>query len=246
MIFHFIDNENCPVIYEIRNTFSNKSYIGQTMNPKHRWVLGHKYSLIKKAHRNILLQRDYDKCKEHLGHDDFLEFHIIEILCKENKEKIGEREMFWINQYKQNNIILYNIILENSGLMVFSNETRKKMSDAKKEKWKDQKYRENMVKSHTGKRASEETKQKMSLSKKGLNNWSRGKKIIRKVTSIFGKKHHNSKIYDNITLQSPDGKIYHKIECAAEFARLHNLNVKGLNKLLCKKCKTYKKWKLLY
>jgi hypothetical protein len=42
------------------------------------------------------------------NNDNFIEFHIVEILENSTKEQRLEKEEFWIQQYIENNIKLYN------------------------------------------------------------------------------------------------------------------------------------------
>jgi group I intron endonuclease len=248
MLYFYNGNSKDPGIYEIRNRHTNRSYIGQASRFQERWIEGHKSSLLRNAHRNPFLQRDFNKCKEILGHDDFLEFHIIQTMPKSTPEKRDTKELYWIAKYKKAGIKLYNLIEEESGNYIFSEETRQKMSETKKLQWQNHDYSVFMSEAHRGYKASNETKEKMSKSHKGLNTWSKGRSNSSKGKTrpgCTGLKHPKAKIYENINLQSPNGSLYTKIECAAEFARLNRLNIKNLNQLLNGKRKSHKGWRLL-
>ena len=83
-------------IYKITNNINGKIYIGQSNNIKRRFS-EHK---TKGAGTKILV----DGAIQKYGADNF-SFEIIEE-C--NLEQLNEKESFWINYYKQNNI-LYNL-----------------------------------------------------------------------------------------------------------------------------------------
>ena len=248
MLFFYNGDSKTSCIYEIRNRSTNRSYIGQTMRPQERWVHGHRNSLLKGIHGNRFLQNDFNKCFEHLNNDNFLEFHIIQFMPKTTQEERNKAELFWIKKYKKEGYHLYNIIEEENGNYIFTEDTKKKMSEIKKLQWQDASYHQQMSDSHKGYVASEETKQKMSVSHKGLNTWSKGKTLSNKGKqrpNHTGIKSPRAKVYSNIKLQSPDNKIYTKVECAAEFARTHDLNIKNFNQMLNGKRKSHKGWKLL-
>ncbi len=97
MLFFYNGDSIKPGIYEIRNRFSNRSYIGQTVRVKRRWQ-GHKKTLSAGCKTNQFLLADYRKCKELLGHDDFLEFHVVETLEGVPKEDRLQREEYWIER----------------------------------------------------------------------------------------------------------------------------------------------------
>ena len=85
-------------IYRIRNLINNKFYIGSSNNINHRKST-HLYDLRNQKHRNIHLQRSYNKHKE----ENFL-FDIIE-LCE--VENLILREQHYIDTLKPE----YNISL---------------------------------------------------------------------------------------------------------------------------------------
>jgi len=92
------DNSLKPGIYKILNTHTNRTYIGQASRFKKRW-LDHKRSLLAGKHQNRFIQADFNKCKEALGHNDFLEFHVLEVLEGSTKEERNQREEWWIAQF---------------------------------------------------------------------------------------------------------------------------------------------------
>jgi len=77
-------------IYSITNIANNKIYIGSAVNLTRRWK-HHIKDLKNKTHRNILLQRTYDK----YGIEIF-EFKVIERV--QDKSKLLEREGYWMDK----------------------------------------------------------------------------------------------------------------------------------------------------
>jgi len=55
--------------------------------------------------------------------------------------------------------------------MIFKKEHRKKISDSIKKLWQNTKYKEHMINVHKGKKISDETRKKMSKTKKGEKHW---------------------------------------------------------------------------
>lgn len=81
-------------IYAIVNKCNNKIYIGQSKSVKQR-IARHKSELKHNCHRNLYLQREYNK----YGGDCF-EFNILEF-CGENM--LTPREKWYISKYQSNN-----------------------------------------------------------------------------------------------------------------------------------------------
>ena len=158
MIFEYGGYSKQSGIYEIRNRLSGKSYIGSAQRFKERWK-NHFHSLRNGKHQNKRLQYSYNKWAGDLAHDNFIEFHIIELMLDASKEERLEREAFWIAQavdiYGRENV--YNMRLdpkqENKEWSKFPTNTKEKMSAA-----------------HRGKKLSNETKKRISAAKKGVPN----------------------------------------------------------------------------
>jgi group I intron endonuclease len=91
MKFIYQEHSLKPGIYKILNTHTNRIYIGQAKEFKSRWK-DHKRSLIAKKHQNRFLQADFNKCLIELGHDDFLEFHVLEVMEGSTKEERNKKE----------------------------------------------------------------------------------------------------------------------------------------------------------
>lgn len=130
-------------IYKIKNIENNKVYIGQTCQSFQKRFWHHQWKLKNGNHDNKFLQNEWNK----YGEEKF-EFSIIEIV---DKSLLDEREIFWIEEYRKQNICLN---LQDGGQSVHlerfvSPETRKRVGEINREKL-------------TGKKLSEETKEKMS------------------------------------------------------------------------------------
>jgi len=165
-------------IYKIRNIVNGKVYIGSTVNFRKRFSL-HKLLLTRNKHHSKHLQNAWNKD----GEENFI-FEIIEEI-EPNKEKLLEREQCWIDsltpEYNISNVAGSCLGVKrsdetkkkiseankkkktyppwNKGLKnIFSEEVRKKMSDAAK-------LRPPTMK---GKLHSEETRLKISKSRIGI------------------------------------------------------------------------------
>lgn len=140
-------------IYKITNLINNKIYIGSSVNVQKR-MNNHKYRLKSNKHGNKHLQYAWNK----YGEENFI-FEPIDYV--EEKDKLIEKEQFWIDNYESyNKDVGYNIRIkaENNLGIHYSDETKQKLSE-----------------SHKGKKLSEETKRKISLKSKGENNGFYGK-----------------------------------------------------------------------
>lgn len=97
-----------PGIYKIINTITNKVYIGQSNSISRRWQ-NHKQALIKGTHYCEHLQRSFVK----YGVDNFIceaIEYIDETDLNKLKVKLTEREYYWITEYQNQKIKLYNVI----------------------------------------------------------------------------------------------------------------------------------------
>jgi group I intron endonuclease len=114
MKFNYEGNSQSPGIYKIINTISGRIYIGQAKSFKQRWY-GHSRSLRSGKHQNKFIQNDFNKCLEQVGNDDFLEFHVIEVMDNSTKAQRKEQEEHWINQFYDKQISCYNFHKTASG-----------------------------------------------------------------------------------------------------------------------------------
>ncbi len=175
MKFHYNEHSLKPGIYKILNTHTNRIYIGQAKEFKERWK-AHASSLRLGKHKNSFLRADFNKCKEALGHDDFLEFHVLEVLEGSTKEERNKREEWWIAQTLIN-WQCYNFELKpsKSEQSIWSRspeQTRQRRSQAHKGKHYSTGTEFSKGEDHPGfgKPLSEEIKQKLSLANKGKHN----------------------------------------------------------------------------
>lgn len=110
-------------IYKITNRDDGKVYIGQSVDIKHRRAC-HFHDLKNNKHKNLHLQRAYNKSKE--GFD-------FEVICTCKEEDLNELEIFYIKKYDSCNPKFgYNIDLGGNGSGRMSEETKRKLSESKK------------------------------------------------------------------------------------------------------------------
>jgi group I intron endonuclease len=152
-------------IYCLENKINGKRYIGSSINVSKR-KNSHFYALRKTKHKNIKLQRSYNKH----GEDNFI-FYVLEFI--DNKEKLIEREQYYINNLKPE----YNInLIANSSLGVKrSEETKEKIRQVnlglKHPEWRnDIKRKAQSGDNHwtKNKKVSDKAKQNMSEAQKKL------------------------------------------------------------------------------
>jgi group I intron endonuclease len=110
-------------IYLIKNIITGQSYIGSSINMQKR-CNAHRCLLNNNKHTNVKLQRAYIK----YGESSF-EFKVIEFIDVEN---LIEREQQIVN--RENPYFNIRIVVENSRGIKLSEQTKKRMSDAKKGK----------------------------------------------------------------------------------------------------------------
>ena len=180
------------VIYKTTCLITNKIYIGQDSknNPKYLGSGLYISRIIKKYGKQNFIK-------------EILEQYI------ESKEKLDEREIYWIGVYDSTNPkIGYNLSKGGSGSLGCkrTSETRKKMSKAAKGKIKSDIHRQNLSKSHKGKVFSAAHKQQLSKSHKGQEPWNKGIKYKQKnpVTVVS----EDTKLKISLTLKNKP-----KIQC---------------------------------
>ena len=188
-------------IYKITNLVNNKVYIGQSVDIKERWS-EHRRALNLNKHSSQHFQRSWNK----YGFANF----VFEIIEECEKEKLTEREQFWIDYYGGiNSEQLYNYRDAGSS-GTFSEEVKQKLSLSHLGKRKGEpipwlqnfdytnpEFRQRISESLTGKKKSkshaehisegrkgivfsEEQKQKISKSKKGVSTSLKGCKKFKK------------------------------------------------------------------
>jgi len=97
-----------PGIYVIYNSESNKYYIGQSNNINRRWRT-HKYAINNNSLGDSYLMRAYRKYDVSVFTCTCLEqFDINIFTIPQLKNKLTERESFWISEYRSQGKVLYN------------------------------------------------------------------------------------------------------------------------------------------
>lgn len=167
-------NRNIPVIYFIRNNINLKSYIGSAINVRLR-INNHKSSLRRNKHYNTHLQNAVNK----YGIENFT-FDILETI--NDKNKLLERENFWIRDCQSDNAIYgYNLRPDaTSNLGMKQSEKAKSIISLKAKNRKRKPFSEewkiNIGLANLGRINTDETKALMSKSAKerwdkNENNW---------------------------------------------------------------------------
>lgn len=156
-----------PGIYLIFCLANQRVYIGQTNNIKKR-LYGHQATLRGNKHPNCYLQSAYNK----YGVDMFV-FRPCEYPEDTSIENLTTREAYWIDQFDAMNPRRGFNLKEAGSAGRPSEESKAKMSAAKKGKTRSphtEETKKKMSEAKKGKRCTEETKQKISETKK-LNPW---------------------------------------------------------------------------
>ena len=265
MQFIYQSHANQPGIYKILNTHTNRTYIGQAARFERRWY-DHKRQLLNRRHQNKFLLNDFMKSREQLGHDDFLEFHVLEIMENSTKEQRNQREEEWIAEHWDKQDLCYNFKQktarkERSCYSLTPEETRQKISEGTKKGLANPEIREKLRLARVGKPSptkgmkfgpcSDEKRLKISQANKGQIPVIKGKKLADLVGTERARelstqsKLRATKIYDGFFLQAPSGVVYTRIEGIGQFCLEHNLDRNILSRLLRGQCDEHKGWKLL-
>lgn len=170
MKFNYQSHSLKPGIYKITNTHTGRIYIGQAQKIKNRWQ-GHSNSLRNNKHQNKFIQNDYNKCKEELGHDDFLVFEVVEVMEGSTKKERSDREELEIAKYFDKCKDCYNIKekagdTDRSCYSKTPEETKKKMSERMKNLWQDPEYLSKILPAFEASRTDPEVRQKLSIASK--------------------------------------------------------------------------------
>ncbi|MED3562286.1 GIY-YIG nuclease family protein [Bacillus xiapuensis] len=149
-------------IYKIINITNNLIYIGSATNLRIRQRT-HFYELKRNIHKNSYLQNAWNK----YGEENF-KFEVIELV--DDKEKLLEREQYWINKYESYIRSKGYNLTPTAGSMLgykMSDEAKKKISNSKKGTKMSKEFRLKRSEYRKGEKHSEETKKKIGNSNKG-------------------------------------------------------------------------------
>lgn len=147
-------------IYAIVHIETGRQYIGSAVNIAQRWKI-HRHGLSHKKHHSAVMQRAWDK----YGAEAF-SFVVLEVV--DNKADLLKREQHWIDTSACLAPNGFNICptAGSSFGRVFSQETRKKMSDSRMGKRPSDESRRRMSEARTGVPKSEEHKAKIAAANK--------------------------------------------------------------------------------
>lgn len=155
-----------PGIYRIVNTIANRTYIGSSLKMSKR-LIDHRYELRHGKHKNIALQRSWNK----YGETAF----VFEPLLNCEALDCMRREQAFIDAYHEHGLPLYNMrpsSYSRAGIRYrMSGETRLKMSQAAKGKKKSEATRAKMRAVAKARQFSAETRAKMSTAAKRTKNF---------------------------------------------------------------------------
>lgn len=170
MKFNYQTHANKPGIYKITNTHTSRIYIGQAQKLKNRWN-DHKRHLLYGTHSNKFLQNDFNKCREELRHDDFLEFDVLEVMEGSTKEQRCAREEVLIQKVWDQCVNCYNIKKEvaSKDRTCYSRtpeETSKIISENSKKYWSDPEWKAAQLEKMKLNAQKEEYRAKLSVSSK--------------------------------------------------------------------------------
>lgn len=230
MLFNYECNSENPGIYKIVNNLTNRIYVGQASRFDKRWG-DYKRGLTSGKNHNSFFLRDFNKCKAQLGHDDFLEFHVLEVMVGSTKEERNRREEYWIAQYWDKQKMCYNFKRQaNANPRSKTAKWQKQMSDVVKLKMR-----------QVRKTALINNPESMSSTISGRAVWAQNNpKRLKEITSRAGKI-SASKRAVTITLINPEDKQV-DITNIAEYAREHGLQPEYLTAVWNGKKDNYKGW----
>ena len=217
-------------IYALTDPNGNPFYIGKSINPEKRkkrhvydaTTLGYNYPVHNKIRK--LLRQGLD-----LG---------IEILEGDISDcDIDGREQFWISDYRQKGIKIYNVANGGEGGKGSTPETIEKVRQA-----------------HLGKRLSDETKKKISESNKGkifsdehrklLSEARRQRKTTNETRTRMSESSKGKVNIKTFKLTDPSGQVCYTTNGLSDFCRQHQLDPANLSKVLKGERDNHKGWRI--
>jgi group I intron endonuclease len=214
-----------PGVYLIRNVTNNKVYVGSAARSIHeRWTC-HKWQLRHNKHENRHLQHAWGKYGEQA-----FEFIILESI--ENVDTILEREQFWLDLYmSRDRSACYNNSPTAGSCrgVKLSKETKERMRVAQ-----------------TGKKYSDEARQKMSESGKLRPPPSDATRA--KLSKALRGRRRTPETADKIAktyagLISPDGIAYPNIKNLHQFSRMRSLDPSSMRKVAVGELRQFRGWR---
>jgi group I intron endonuclease len=142
-------------IYKITHRESGKCYVGQSKDIFSRW----------KSHSNLAVKKKSLIQTAFAAHG--IESFSFVVLEECDRELLNEREVFWIAHFDCVAPNGYNLTSGGGQGLVFSEEAKRKMSEAQKCKPVSEETKRKISEARKGKPRSEETRRKMSETKKG-------------------------------------------------------------------------------
>lgn len=144
------------IIYKITNRINGKVYIGQTIKSlAHRW----RQHCMPSEKCTCLVRAIQKYGKEN--------FTVEQIDVASDPDELNEKEKYWIAEYDCMAPKGYNLKSGGNENIVYSDETRRRISEANTGKKASAETREKLSKAFKGRKLSEETIAKMSASRKG-------------------------------------------------------------------------------
>ena len=152
--------EGSSGIYQIRNLVTDKVYVGSAVHFGRRWSL-HKRRLRQQTHHSAKLQNAWNKYGE--AH---FEFTVLEVVA--DKGRLLEREQHWLDATNAPTDGMNMSPAAGSLLGAkFSDESRRRMSEAHRGVKKSPEHVENVRKALTGRTMTLEQREKMRVAKMG-------------------------------------------------------------------------------
>ena len=187
-----VECQRSGVIYVITNKLNGKQYVGQTIQKLTNRLNEHKSCKISAIGRAI----------KKYGWENFS----VEILEDNiSREKLNEREIFWITKLNCMKPNGYNLTSGGKAPTNVSVETRKKLSAARRGKQLSEETRKRISEAQKGKTIPEETRAKISARNKekgikppprtGKEPWNKGKKLSEEHKDKLSESHKGQPAY---------------------------------------------------